>query len=76
MMTKYRKLFARFLPLAMIACVRIPFSEYALPEYDEQLEWVRVTKKADFQKRYNHAAAGFDNLLWIFGGYNPGQVID
>lgn len=67
-----------FLPavflLLILSCERIPLEEYAVPAYDGQLTWTEVTSHADWSKRYDHAALAFHDSLWIFGGYNPGQV--
>ena len=71
-------MFRIFLPAAfillLISCEYTSLEEYAHPAYDGQLNWTEVTKKAAWPERYDHAALAFDNKLWIFGGYNPGQV--
>jgi len=56
------------------SCEYVSYREWALPEYDGELEWTNITKKADWPERYDHAAVAYDNKLWIAGGYNPGQV--
>jgi hypothetical protein len=69
-----RTFFLAALILLLLSCERIPLKEYANPEYDGQLTWTEVTKRAEWPERYDHAALAYDQKLWIFGGYNPGQV--
>lgn len=58
----------------ILACERIPFKEYALPKYNGELTWIKLAEKAEWSERYDHAAIAYKNQLWIFGGYNNGQV--
>lgn len=70
-----RETFAVVISLLLLsACERIPYHEYALPEYDGELSWTQEVKKTDWPERYDHAAVVFDNHLWIFGGYNSGLL--
>lgn len=66
------------LPIIVIilftSCERISFDEYALSEYDGELTWERITKKADWSKRYDHDAVVFNDKIWVMGGYNPGVM--
>ena len=56
------------------ACEIVTLDEYSLPEYDGELAWTEVVKKADWSNRLDHSSVVFDNKLWVLGGYNPGQV--
>lgn len=69
-----RLTFSAIILLTLLGCEIIPMDEYELPEYDGQLKWTQVTEKADWPKRFDHAAVAFNDKLWVFGGYNPGQV--
>jgi hypothetical protein len=55
------------------SCEFESYNDYKLPEYDGEFTWTEVIKNADWSNRYEHAAVVFDNKMWVFGGYNPGQ---
>lgn len=73
-MVKHSVYFSLFLAVILSSCERITFKEYALKDYDGQLEWVLETDHAEWSKRYDHAATVFNNKLWVVGGYNSGVV--
>jgi len=56
------------------SCEFQSYKEYAFAEYDGAFEWTQVTKHADWPDRFGHAAVAFDGKIWIFGGYNPGEM--
>jgi hypothetical protein len=70
-----KKIFCFSLFLALFAaCKPISYDEHELPAYDGSLIWDRVTKSADWPKRYDHKAVVFQDELWVLGGYTPGNV--
>lgn len=59
--------------LIFSSCERITFEEYALNEYDGQLEWTQETENAEWNDRYDPEVVVFNNKMWVMGGYNPGE---
>ena len=47
--------------------------EHALNEYDGALNWQQITKKAEWNKRWDHEVAVLNDELYLVGGYNQGQ---
>lgn len=63
-----------YLLLLIQGCETESIKDYSIPEYDGSLKWERINRKAEWSNRFDHAAAVFNNKIWIFGGYNPGQI--
>jgi hypothetical protein len=70
--------FIHFLAAALIlligGCEPISYKEYRMEPYTGAFSWERVTKKAAWSNRYDHAAVVFDGKIWIFGGYDSGRL--
>ena len=49
-------------------------SDWTLTEYDGNLDWEQITKKAEWDKRLDHEVAVLNDELYLVGGYNPGKV--
>lgn len=62
------------LPAFLASCEFISFEEYEIPPYDGDFTWTKVTGDAQWSNRLDHAAVAYKNKLWVFGGYNPGQM--
>lgn len=65
-------LFAGF--LIFPACSKWIFPVYPIPEYSGSMTWEMVTKKAEWQGRWDHASISFDDKIWIFGGFSSGEI--
>jgi len=65
-----------FLGAALIlsSCEPISFKEYGMEPYSGAFIWEKVTAKAAWSNRYDHAAVAFQGKLWIFGGYDSGRM--
>lgn len=46
------------------------FEQEILPEYTGSMTWEKVTAKASFSRRYDHASTVYNNKIWVFGGYD------
>ena len=60
--------------LMIQACTKLFYPVYPIPEYTGSISWELINKKADWYGRWDHSAVSFQQKIWIFGGYNPGQV--
>lgn len=58
----------------MTSCDPMSYKEYEMEPYSGAFTWERVTAKAAWSNRYDHAAVAFNGKLWIFGGYDTGQL--
>lgn len=56
------------------SCEYQSFKDYDYPPYDGAFEWSELTRNAEWENRYGHAAIAYDQKLWVFGGYNPGRM--
>ena len=63
-----------FAVVLFTGCEFESYEEYGVTPYDGDFTFTELTRKADWKNRYDHAAVSFDGKLWVFGGYNPGQV--
>lgn len=60
--------------LLLTSCEFQSYEEYGIDPYDGALQFTRVSKKAAWKERFDHAAVVYDNKLWVMGGYNPGEI--
>ena len=67
-------LWLAILAICFGGCEFESYRDYRTPEYDGVFSWTRVTKKADWPKRWDHTSLSYDGRIWVMGGYNPGQV--
>jgi hypothetical protein len=58
----------------LCSCEFESYREYGIKPYDGALTFEEVTAKAEWKNRFDHAAVAYDDKLWIFGGYNPGEM--
>jgi len=59
---------------AFYACEFESYQDYKVPAYQGAFTWTKVTEHAGWSDRQDFAAVSYDGKLWVFGGYNPGQV--
>ncbi len=62
--------------ILMTGCEFESYEDYEIDPYDGVLNFTLVTKKAEWQNRFDHAAVVFQDKIWVLGGYNPGEVMD
>jgi hypothetical protein len=60
--------------ILLASCEPISFREYEMEPYSGAFTWERVTAKAAWSNRYDHAAIAFKGKIWIFGGYDSGRI--
>lgn len=60
--------------LALWSCEFQSYADHGSKPYDGVFTYTEVTKKAEWKNRFDHAAVAFDGKMWVFGGYNPGEV--
>lgn len=64
----------------VVCCLSIFFfqscssiGDWELTDYDGELTWEQITKKAEWDKRLDHEVAVLNDELYLVGGYNPGK---
>jgi len=60
--------------LLVNSCEFESYEDFGIQPYDGELTFNELSKKAEWKNRFDHAAVYFDSKVWIFGGYNPGEV--
>ncbi len=60
--------------LFLWGCEFTSYEEHESKPYDGVFTYTEATKKAEWKNRFDHAAVAYDGKMWIFGGYNPGEV--
>ncbi|MFZ5941002.1 MAG: hypothetical protein ACOYXB_10565 [Bacteroidota bacterium] len=73
-MKKYVLIITALLMVSGYGCEFESYRDYQVPSYEGAFTWTRATEHAAWPNRQDFAAAAFKNRLWVFGGYNPGQV--
>jgi hypothetical protein len=64
-----------FAPLLFLwSCEFKSYEEHEATPYDGVFTYTEVSKNAAWKNRFDHAAVAFDGKIWVFGGYNPGEV--
>lgn len=58
--------------LLLQSCSKV--SDWKLAEYDGELNWQEITKKAEWDKRLDHEVAVLNDELYLVGGYNSGVI--
>lgn len=61
------------LAITLASCELISFEDWEIPPYDGDFSWTKVTAHAQWKDRLDFAAVAFQDKLWVFGGYNPGE---
>jgi len=56
------------------ACSKLIYPVYPIPEYTGSINWELRAKKAEWPARWDHSAVSYQDKIWIFGGYNPGNT--
>ena len=63
------------IPLIMFSsCEFQSYEDYGIQPYDGSLAFTRVTSNAGWNNRFDHASVAYKDKIWIFGGYNPGEI--
>lgn len=60
--------------LLSTGCEPMSYEEFSMPPYEGIFTWTRITKKAEWSNRMDHAGIAFDNKIWILGGYDSGKM--
>jgi len=70
-----------FLPVLFIgfcflhqSCSKLISPVYPIPEYTGSLLWEEINTESIWSERWDHSAVKYQNKIWIFGGYNPGNT--